>query len=183
MIDLQLSDDALVNLAPQLARANGEYARRILGAQAADPAVERALRRLLMIPVVQVPTVLRDALRISVDPDQLLKAIHRQHAEAEYLERLLTLDAPVALIMATLGLRRREVRLARAAKGLSPRGTKLPEVSAPDRQRIIEQWAALTVSYRCDHPVKPWLRLAEHFEGAFSLRALHVVITRAEVKP
>lgn len=31
MIEAQLSDDALVDLAPQLAQADGEYARRILG--------------------------------------------------------------------------------------------------------------------------------------------------------
>lgn len=183
MIELQLSDDALVNLAPQLARANGEYTRRILGADGADTNVEKALRQLLRIPIDQVPAVLRGAVHVSMDPERLVESIRRQRVAADYLERLLAVDAPVELIMATLGLRRREVRLQRTVQGLSPRGAKIPEVSGPDRARIIEAWRPLAALARSVHPAEPWLRLAERFDGAFSLRALHAVLVEAGVKP
>ncbi|GAB6042252.1 hypothetical protein [Endothiovibrio diazotrophicus] len=177
MTELQLSDDALVNLAPQLARANGEYSRRILGEHAPDPRLEKVLRQLLRMPIDQVPTLLRGAVRVLLDLEQLEEAIDHQRMIETYLDQLLEADAPVALIMGTLGLRRREVRLARKARGMSPRGVKLPQVTPADRERILRAWNALAKA----HPVARWLRLKEEYDGAYSLRALYAVLREAGV--
>ena len=112
-----------------------------------------------------------------------MESLGRQRMAAEYLDRLLMVDAPVELIMATLGLRRREVRMARTAKGMINRGVKRPDVSESDRNRIIEEWQALANLRRFVHPAEPWLRLTERFRGAFRLRALYAVLIEAGVKP